>query len=90
MLFSYDKPKSQAYRVARFEAIQHLKKTQHSLNLNIVNNLTKKIYNNESDYSASAHEVDMMIKKIKNANFKPNLNTRPIVEININMKKKKI
>ncbi len=44
MLFTYDKPKSQAYRIARFEAIQYLKKTQKSnLNSNMIDNFTQKI-----------------------------------------------
>ena len=52
MLFSYDKPKSQAYRIARFEAIQHLKKTQKGgLNSKMVDNFTQKIYNNQSEFS---------------------------------------
>lgn len=37
MLFSFDKPKSQAYRLATFKAIQHLKKYKTNLNLNINN-----------------------------------------------------
>ena len=87
MIFSYDKPKSQAYRIARFEAIQHLKNIKHdSLNLNIIENLTTKIYNNESKNFDPAG-VSMMIKKIKNENVKP---TPPpsikINEININIK----
>ena len=65
MIFSYDKPKSQAYRIARFEAIQHLKNIKHdSLNLNIIENLTTKIYNNESKNFDPAG-VSMMIKKNK-------------------------
>lgn len=72
MLFSYDKPKSQAYRIARFEAIQHLKKTQKGdLNLNTINNFTKKLYNNQSEFSGIG---DSMM--ITNTNIEPS----PIVE----------
>ena len=75
MLFTYDKPKSQAYRIARFEAIQYLKKTQKSsLNSNMIDNFTQKIYNNETEYSGPEISMNMMIT---NTNIKPSLIFEP-------------
>ena len=75
MLFTYDKPKSQAYRIARFEAIQYLKKTQKSnLNSNMIDNFTQKIYNNETEYSGPENSMNMMIT---NTNIKQSLIFEP-------------
>lgn len=75
MLFTYDKPKSQAYRIARFQAIQYLKKTQKSnLNSNMIDNFTQKIYNNETEYSGPENSMNMMIT---NTNIKQSLIFEP-------------
>jgi len=79
MLFSFDKPKSQAYRTARFEAIQKSTKFVNSTNytpVNLINNLTEKIYNNTN--------VEVNPSPIIKVNPSPiiKVNPSPIIKVN--------
>ena len=83
MLFSYDKPKSQAYRTARFEAIQKSKKFENSINfnptpVNFINSLTEKIYNN--DYTNVKVNPSPIIKVNPSPIIK--VNPSPIIKVN--------